>query len=140
MSIEVQHRFLLPENAPIYFYKTFSRKEDALPQSDLERGLIHYGGSLSDVVSLAYSMGYKKMVLVGVDLYDRRYFWTKDGETRKEDLWRNASKDDTHNTAKPIISLMKKWNEHFKENGIELFVYNPKSLLNEVLSVYKTES
>ncbi|QSZ67860.1 hypothetical protein RJ40_10300 [Methanofollis aquaemaris] len=96
----------------------------------------HNGGTLSDAVNIAYILGYKKIVLVGVDLYDRRYFWLNESETRDIDRKRSANFFDVHDTAKPIIKLMGTWRETLEEEGVALYVYNPKSLLREVLPLY----
>ncbi len=36
---------------------------------------MHRSGTLFDAISLAYYLGYKKIILLGVDLYDARYFF-----------------------------------------------------------------
>tara|TARA_B100002003_G_C13827369_1_gene406871 strand:- start:39 stop:416 length:378 start_codon:yes stop_codon:yes gene_type:complete len=87
-------------------------------------------------VSFGYAMGYGSIVLVGVDLYDRRYFWLGEDETRPEDLARDAAHTDVHNTARPVVDLMRQWTEFLKERGVSLTVYNPQSLLAEVMDVY----
>ena len=136
VSIEVQHRFLLPQGSRIWFFRTFSRKRSALPSNNLDKGVIHTGGTLTDAVSFGYAMGYGSIVLVGVDLYDRRYFWLGEDETRPEDLARDAAHTDVHNTARPVVDLMRQWTEFLKERGVSLTVYNPQSLLAEVMDVY----
>lgn len=136
VSIEVQHRFLLPEGCRMWFYRTLSRKTSALPSASLDDGLIHAGGTLTDAVSFGYAMGYNSIVLVGVDLYDRRYFWLGEDETRQEDVARAASHADVHNTAKPVVELMKRWTVFLEERGVSLTVYNPRSLMAEVMDVY----
>lgn len=136
VSIELQHRFLIPRGARIWCYNTFSRSLRALPPRDLDRGIIHAGGSISDAVSWGYGMGYKSIVLVGVDLYDRRYFWLQKDENRVEDTQRGASHRDVHNTAPVIVDLLRRWTAFFKEQGVSLTVYNPRSLLAKVMDVY----
>ena len=136
VSIEVQHRFLLPKGARIWLYRTFSRKQNALPSNNLDRGVIHTGGTISDAVSWGYGMGYKSIVLVGVDLFDRRYFWLNEDETRVEDTLRAADHTEVHGTAQVVVDLMKRWTEFLKERGVSLTVYNPQSLLAEVMDVY----
>lgn len=97
----------------------------------------HQGGTLSDAVNIAYLLGYKNIVLVGIDLYDRRYFWLSDNETRDTDLRRGRSSSDLHETAIPIIGIMKDWKHDLDHNGVTLFVYNPRSLLAKVLPIYR---
>jgi hypothetical protein len=136
VSIEVQHRFLLPEGCRIWLYRTLSRKTTVLPSASLDDGLVHAGSTLADAVSFGYAMGYSSIVLVGIDLYDRRYFWLRADETRREDLARDASHTDMHNTAKPILSLMKSWAVFLQHRGVSLTVYNRRSLLAEVMNIY----
>lgn len=139
VSIEVEHRFLLPERSRIWFYRTLSRESGAVLSDDLDAGLIHAGGTLTDAVSFGYAMAYTSIVLVGVDLYDRRYFWLKDDQTRAEDAQRGASHRDAHNTAQPIIDIMRRWTLFLSERGVSLTVYNPRSLLAEVMPVYRVQ-
>ena len=54
--------------------KVFSRSIDS--------GVVHGYGSIISVVNIAYLMGWKNIVLVGIDLYDHRYFYVPDNETR----------------------------------------------------------
>ena len=84
-------------------------------------------------MNFAYLMGWKRIVLVGVDLYDSRYFCVgKDEETHVIAL-RGISHKEVHMTAKfkknNIVNVLQHWNPFFKEKQISLEVYNPKSLL-----------
>ena len=45
-------------------------------------GIVHGFGSVISVVNIAYLMGWKHIVLVGIDLYDHRYFYLPPNETR----------------------------------------------------------
>ena len=136
-SIELLSNFVFKEGTSIYGFSTKSRGNKSLPSRDLKGGLIHSAGTLTDCISFAYAMRYKKIILVGVDLYDRRYFWLNDNETRMADIDRGAKCSHTHNTADPIINVMKLWVDEFSKNGVELYVYNKKSLLAKYLPVFK---
>lgn len=138
-------------NIPLYMLKLFSGKKISffknlkdktingekygLPTKDSNK-MPHNGATLFDAINISYILGYKKIVLVGIDLYDRRYFWLREDETLKEDLNRGASYKDIHNTAPSVLRIMKEWKRFFKKEGIELFVYNPSSLLTEFIPVY----
>ena len=80
-------------------------------------------------------MGWKHIVLVGVDLYDRRYFWLPPNETRLIDSVRNFTFDDPAKDGK--VESIGKWKTIFEQHGVNLYVYNPKSLLTDVLPLYK---
>ena len=139
MSFEMLNRFILPLSQKLYFFKTFSRNKRSFPNKALSKGLIHSAGTLTDCISFAYAMNYKQIVFVGVDLYDKRYFWLKADETNSVDLQENSnfSYKDKHKTADPILKVIDKWQKKFTPDGIQMYTYNPKSLLNEYLPVYK---
>ncbi len=103
------------------------------------RTLLHCGGTLTDVVHAGYGMGYKRIVLVGIDLYDRNHFWLPKDVTSKVDKERNAQSQEKHNMADDSIRVFKKWNAFLSEKGVRLYVYNPKSLLTEVLPTISAE-
>ena len=132
----------------IYQYNT--NKIDYYPRGNsLHRGLIHKNGTLVDALTFGYYMGYKEIVLIGVDLYDNQYFWVPKGKTVKyskqhkreivsDDTIRGLDATKPHNTVNNgIVNMIKNWNIYFKKKDIKLSVYNPKSLLNEVLPIFK---
>ncbi len=131
----------------IYFY--YTDKLGKLPHADVRSGLVHAKGGLCSAISMAVGLGYKEIVLAGVDLYDNRYFWLPYeqtltwSETEKKlvpgDVTaRGLTVNSTHNTVNSgIIDLVQEWDRYCRENlGISMYVYNPKSLLAKVLPVY----
>lgn len=143
---ELIQRNKLPGGAQILPYKT--NRVDSLPTRDFSRGLVHANGTLCDAIHFAFCLGCTEIVLVGVDLYDSRYFWIEPTQTFfvnpetgereiKEYTDRGSRYDETHSTAiNGIIETMATWNEEFKSHGAELFVYNPRSLLASKLKVF----
>ena len=137
---------LLSIGSSIYRYWT-NRIVDE-PTHSLKDGLRHNSGTLSDVVNFAYCMGWKHIVLVGVDLYDTRYFWLQPDETHSVDektgtlvaskhSARGQRYDQPHSTVnKGVIDMMGQWHSLFKQNGVHMSVYNPKSLLAQVMPTY----
>ena len=117
-----------------------------LPLGSLETGLIHKKGTLTDAISFGYFMGYKKIILVGVDLYDRRYFYTTENKTSIA-LGENVDIDnfgktagDNHQTVdNGIVILVRKWKFYLNKNNVQLLIYNKKSLLSKVLKIYKSQ-
>ena len=85
--------------------------EPGLPTRSFAQGVRHAPGTLSDVVNCAYLLGWKDIVLVGVDLYDSRYFWLEQDQTLDYDAEagtlvpaevntiRGNQYDEPHNTA-----------------------------------------
>lgn len=118
--------------------ETIQGEKIGLPSKDITK-IPHNGATLFDAINIAYILGYKKIVLVGVDLYDRRYFWLNEDETLQGDKDRGASHKDIHATSNFVLKTMDKWNEYLESEGVELYVYNPKSLLNGVLPLYEID-
>jgi hypothetical protein len=119
------------------------------PTSRFKDGLTHAYGTLSDAVNFAYCLGWKRIVLVGVDLYDSRYFWLKSHETLAVDEstgmlvpaetnTRGIRFDGKHNAVNHgILQGMRHWRDLFEQSHVSLTVYNPRSLLSDVLPIYR---
>jgi len=139
---------LLPPVSGVLRYRT-ARHEGTAPTAKLADGLRHIAGTLSDAVNCASCLGWSSIVLVGVDLYDSRYFWLPPGETASVDRARatvscaasnvlrgTRSGDRHHTTTNGVVELMAEWRRYFADRGVRLSVYNPRSLLADVLPVY----
>jgi hypothetical protein len=138
---------LLAPGAAICWYRT-NKRLDGKPGRTWHEGLSHTAGALSDSVNAAALLGWKTIVLVGVDLYDSRYFWgpadgTLDFDADGEFIAATArndhaiSWDGVHNTARNgIVETLQAWREAFEADRVRLEVYNPRSLLTRVLPVY----
>ena len=135
----------------LFFLKAFENKQvcpyrivldiDAiLEPSDNIHAIVHWNATLSEVVNISYILGYKKIVLVGIDLYDRRYFWLERNETDECDLKRGKTYSDIHNTADNVLRGMAVWNKYLIKKGVRLYIYNPRSLLNKVLPIYRSNA
>jgi hypothetical protein len=140
-------RGYLPEGARLLRYRTAPGVGP--PTHSFADGIRHAPGTLVDVVNVAYCLGWKEIVLVGVDLYDSRYFWLPPDKTLTYDttlnsvvpgdvnLQRGNRAADRHNTVKGgIVDLMGRWRPVLAERGVDLTVYNPRSLLADVLPVF----
>lgn len=141
------HRWLR-QGARVYRYRT--APEGGLPTSSLQEGVRHTGGTLGDAVNVAACLGWKHIVLVGVDLYDSRYFWLRPDETLEFDSVTGLLKpgtinarghrpDEVHNTARNgVVEMMDQWRQHLeRERGICMSVFNPRSLLADVMPLYR---
>lgn len=140
---------LLPAGVRVYRYRTVRRVDRALSHN-LRHGVNHEGGTLADCVNLAYLLGWKEIVLVGVDLYDSRYFWGPPGGTLQFDATGRAIPaeandhgikwNETHKTVElGIVAVLGEWAKVFQRYGVSLSVYNPSSRLNQVLPIYGRE-
>lgn len=140
----------LPAGSRVLRYHT--ARGDGPPSRRIEDGVRHTTGTLADTVNVAFCLGWKHIVLVGVDLYDSRYFYLPPDNTPGLDertgvlvpsefnTYRGNRYDETHNTARNgVVDLMRAWRAQFNKEGVELSVHNPRSLLAEVLPVYEHE-
>jgi hypothetical protein len=108
--------------------------------------ITHGASTITDCVNIGYLLGFKKIVLCGVDLYDRRYFWHVAGTSfiplsgvtnAKEGEYGATGKlTARHRTAERLITQLAAWAANLKLRGVKLSVQNPASLLSEVLPVY----
>lgn len=141
----VGHRFLREGTRILRYHNA---RAPGLPTRRLADGLRHDAGTLADAVNFAYALGWKRIVLVGVDLYDNRYFWLKPDQTLDVDAATGALRpgertarglryDQRHNTVRNgIVETMGRWREAMARDGVELMVYNPRSLLRATLPQY----
>jgi hypothetical protein len=126
---------LLPERNPVFLWRTNMR--DELPSRTFADGLVHGHSTLNECINFAFLAGWKRVVLAGVDLYDRRYFWLDPEETRSVDLGRGANAEDPHDRAGAgIVEALGIWARWLAGEGVELSVLNPRSLLAAELPVY----
>ena len=125
------------KNKQVCPYRIVIQKEAISEPSDNIHAISHWNATLSDAINISYILGYKKIVLVGVDLYDRRYFWLGRNETHEGVLKRGKTYSDIHSTADNVIKGMDIWNKYLIKKGVRLYIYNPRSLLNKVLPVYR---
>lgn len=100
-------------------------------------GLSHGSSTLLDTVNAAFLAGWTSIVLVGIDLYDRRYFWLPEGETRPVDRARGATAAEAHSQASAgLTETLSAWAAELERSGVRMSVYNPRSLLAEKLPMY----
>jgi hypothetical protein len=120
------------------------------PHRNIESGIVHGKSTLCSAISLAVALQYDEIVLVGVDLYDSRYFWLEPDKTLgwsdaekklvvSDTTVRGAAVGSVHNTVNNgIVSYLGEWNSHIEGNyGARLSVYNPKSLLVTTLPLFQ---
>ena len=130
---------LLPDGSRVFPWR--SVPERLRLGTSFADGLSHPFSTLDECVNAAVLTGWRTIVLVGVDLYDRRYFWLGPEDTRPNDLNRGATHRDPHARAHTgMVENMGRWKEELSGRGIGLHVYNPRSLLAEVLPVYELGS
>jgi hypothetical protein len=126
---------LLPEGRAVFLWRTNTRRREL--GRTFADGLTHAHSTLTEAVNLAVLAGWRRIVLVGVDLYDRNYFWLDPGQTRSVDTRRSATADDPHvQAATGLIDQLGAWAAELASAGVRLEVYNPRSLLARALPVH----
>jgi hypothetical protein len=128
-------RRLLPRGARVYRYRRIARGLTIPPSERLGAGLVHGSNTSLDVVNFALAMGWRRVVVAGVDLYNRNYFFLGEDETRPDERpgW---SANMRFHQADHVVEMFGLWHGAARERGIELYVYDSRSLLAEVLPVF----
>jgi hypothetical protein len=134
-SNELVARRLLPRGARIFRWRRVARGLTVPPSDSLSRGLVHGSNTSLDVVNFALLMGWRRVVVAGVDLYDKEYFFLPPGVARPDER-PQFGVDSRFHQADHVIEMFGLWRRWANERGIELSVYNPRSLLAEVLPVF----
>jgi hypothetical protein len=125
----------LPLGSRVFRWR--SNKLSDLPTTAFAQGLAHGESTLQECVNFAFLVGWKRIVLAGVDLYDRRYFWLPREEARSVDRRRGASSCDAHARAgSGMIDQLAGWRVWLRRSGVELLVYDERSLLAGPLPVF----
>jgi hypothetical protein len=90
---------------------------------------------------LLYQMGYKEIILYGIDLSDRRYFWSDKKKAdvhwkwnREHPSWPDG-KDHPHPNLDSTMYFVPYFNDHYMKGNI--YIGNKKSALSELLK-YKS--
>ncbi len=122
---------LLPADNAVYLFRSH---HGTMPTTSLGEGIVHTHGTLSDCINFAALLGWRTIVLCGVDLYDRRYFWLREDEPRLGDTTIQGK----HNTALGgIVEGLAEWRAFYEKQGIQLYAYNPRSLLTGAMPVWQ---
>ena len=106
------------------FYKNPTDRKRISPFSDKLNDISHANCSLADTIQIASILGYKKIFLVGVDLGTLGHFY---GEVPLKSQ---------HKTLPWISNALQEWTNEIKKKNIEIEIYNPKSMLNNILKTY----
>jgi hypothetical protein len=132
---EIVGRRLLPHGARIFRCRRVARGQVRPPSRSFAGGLVHGPNSSLDVTNFAYLMGWKRIVVVGVDLYDKQYFWLPRGVTGPGEP-PGTTAHSRFPGADETVEMFGLWRERMAADGVELEVYDSRSLLSEVLPVF----
>ena len=130
-------RRLLTRGSRVFRYRRASRGEIRLPSENIRWGVVHGPNSIVSAVNMAYLLGWKRIVLVGVDLNNKRYFWLEGDAIRPEEK-SEINVNDPFESGAQIRDIFALWAPYMRERGVELLVYNPQSLLAGTIPVFQT--
>src|SRR5262249_48250654 len=123
----------------VFRYRRTSRGAYAPPSESFADGLVHGWNSSIGVTNFAILMGFRRVVLTGIDLYDKRYFWLGAGE-RRDTLREHEAPERPFPMADAIVDVFARWRAVLDPRGVELLVHNPQSRLADVLDVFRDET
>lgn len=132
---ELVGRRLLPRDARLFRFRRVSRGRYSPPSESFGAGLVHGVNSSISTTNFAVVNGWKRIVLTGIDLYDREYFFLPPGASFEGEKpgYTAAS---LFPGADIVVDYFRRWRPLLERRGVELLVYNPRSLLAEVLDVF----
>jgi hypothetical protein len=135
---ELIGRGLLPRGARVFRFRRTSRSAYA-PPSRTPGVLVHGYNSIIDATNFAVALGYRRIVLVGADYYNKEYFWLPAGETRAYEK-PGIDADTLFTGHEPIVGMLGRWSELLAQESTELSVFNARSLLAQRLPVFDRAS
>lgn len=121
--------------APLFRFKRKARGIMAPLSKNFSDGVVHGFGSVCKAINVAYILGWKRIVLVGIDLYDHRHFYHPPDKLRDVEK-AGIAIDDPYTTSAGIVALIGMWNDHLASEGRGIFIYNPRSLLAKRVPVF----
>jgi hypothetical protein len=129
---EIVGRRWLPPGRRIFRYRRIERWTYAPPSESFARGLVHGFKSSVDAANFALLMGWKTIVFVGVDLFDRQYFFLPPGES----TWGREQASEKFAGADYVVDMFRRWRPIVEARGQRLLVHNESSLLSQALDVF----
>jgi len=128
-------RRLLPFGARLFRFTRTARGYYAPPSHSFDRGLVHGFNSSISVTNFAYLMGWRRIVLLGVDLRSKSYFWLPPEESRPYEKPGLTASSPFAN-AEQTRDMLGEWGRLLRAEGRSLSVFSTRSLLAEALPVF----
>ncbi len=125
----------LRTDAPVFRYHRTARGKMAPPSERFADGAVHGGGSVVSAANIALMLGWKRIVFVGIDLYDHRYFYMPPDQTRAVEK-KGVDHTMSFINSNHIVEHFGAWNALLRDRGIRLYAYNPRSMLTKHLPVF----
>jgi len=98
-------------------------------------GVIHGVMTLTNALHIAINMRYERIIFVGIDLTDSRYFWLGKKETRHTVRQKGQKFRSPHATGEYTLNLI---NQIKKYHKIKMYVHNKRSLLTQLMPVWES--
>ncbi len=121
--------------APVFRYWRRDRGRMVMPSERFEDGVVHGIGSVVGAVNIALLLGWRRIVLVGVDLHNHRYFFVPEDQTRAVEK-PGVTHFSPYTNGDLIVQQLGDWNDKLQPRSVQLYAYNPKSLLVRRLPVF----
>jgi hypothetical protein len=128
-------RHLLPRDARIFRWRRVGRGRTLPPTTSLREGLVHGTNSALDVINFALVLGWRRIVIVGVDLYNKEYFWLPPA-VRLPNEKPHLTAASRWPQADQVVDAVDLWREVAATDGKEIYVYDGRSLLANALPVF----
>ncbi len=114
--------------------------------SHISKFIPKWRGTLGLLIMLAYQMGYKRIVLCGIDMQKPDHFWDYEPYLSVKQKYSLPDKGTANlmtftdesvsaNTVPRYVYCLRDW--MYEKNGVELFIMNTKTVLHPELDVYK---
>lgn len=135
----------LKKSAKIFLYSNTRSFRSIKTSNNLNDPIYHGSSTITDCIHLAYLLGFNKIVLCGVDLNDRRYFWNQkklrfydlNGVTSNGGEYSGENnQSESHRSKDGLVKDLRKWNEELKKQEVKLYTLNKKSILSDFLPTY----
>lgn len=126
---------LLNLNFKIFRYKRKNIDKMMNFSKKFNEGIVHSFNSLISVINIAFIMGWKKIILVGIDMDTHKYFYHKSNKVRDVEK-KGITPTSSYTNRDKTLLLISLWNKRFQKKGISLFIYNKNSYLKKTLPLF----
>lgn len=132
-----------PNEARILSYESVKSQNKAYGVTSLSQFVRYHNSSVTLVLDILYKIGYKHIIMAGIDLYNSKYFWSN-GDTQYGKVHINYNKQGDGKTIEDVhqVYVIKDFilemNEKFmKPAGREMFILNTDTALHPGLRLYE---
>ncbi len=123
---------LLRYDAKIFRYKRKGRGKYIGLSKKIDEGVVHGFNSLTSVINIAYMMGWKRIILVGIDMHNHSYFFHPVNKIRNVEK-KGIKLNSPYTNREKTLKLISQWLIEFKTYNVKIFVYNKDSYLHKIL-------